>query len=63
MTTLKLKPYTSLLTTATKVISAHKAVVEGIATHAQRERATREARYHKMEQARKLAKTKVLPHA
>ena len=46
--------YKSLITTMRKVISAHVAVAEGIATHAQKEQDRRQAAYHKAETERAL---------
>jgi hypothetical protein len=47
--------YVDLTHSMRRVISAHKAVVEGITTHAEKERAKRQAEHHKMEEAQKLA--------
>lgn len=37
-----------------KVMSAHAAVMEGIATHAEKERARRQAQYHALEARNRL---------
>jgi hypothetical protein len=49
MSNLPKPAYKNLQTAMRKVISAHVAVSEGIATAAQKEQAKRQAAYHKME--------------
>ncbi len=51
-------PYISLHDHMAKVVSAHQAVMAGIATHAEKERARRQEAYHKMVAERPLKVTR-----
>lgn len=54
MTDIKRPVYTDLTRPLKKIISAHDAVLLGIATHAEKEQAAREKRAHKLQLERKL---------
>lgn len=54
MTILPKMPYIDLTKSLNRVISAHEAVIEGIATHVQKEHAKREDAYAKAEAEAKL---------
>ncbi len=51
-------PYINLHDQMAKVVSAHQAVMEGIATHAEKEQARRQEAYHKMVAERPLKVTR-----
>lgn len=63
MTDLPKMPYIDLIKSLRKVRSANEAVREGIATHAELERAARDERYHKLESERPLPIGSVKPNA
>lgn len=58
MTSPKPVMYADLTRSLSEIVSAHEAVVEGIADHAQKHAAERQAAYHKMEAERKLEASK-----
>ena len=46
--------YTDLTRSLSEIVSAHQAVIDGVADHAQKHEAERQAAYHKLEAERKL---------
>ncbi len=54
MVDLPKKGYVNLVAAMEKVVSAHEAVIQGVATHAQKESAARQAANHKRDADRAL---------
>lgn len=56
----KVLAYLNIAKAVSEHVSAARRVAEGIATHAEKERARRQAEYHKLEAERKLRQEKVI---